>query len=332
MSKTLAPLTTKSQLDRPDPWRIVIFDTETCPLVRPVVMKSGRSVPNVNNATIIQYAFADINGDLIVPNTNLNPELQNWSDIVGYTEYVENAWGIDAGQLAAEAARLPTFAQSILASIYTLRTQVSKRLIIAAHNGNGWDFPIFRRQMRECGYLFPNDMEIITLDTQYITKECLQRLNPHDRKWSLGYAHQKLFGKDILDQHTAAGDVKALARILRHWATPYCPAEMTEAHIVGAILNRTTRGLSRSELLGVTPATPGTGGMTGPKAVRLLPRLPVIEEKKKEVITHEITPGEPVDAERVIASTPAETAQRLQQLPAPVRRSLLASFDSAASV
>lgn len=281
-----------------DRFRIVFFDTETCPLVKPVVLSSGRSVPNVNNAAIVQLAFADINGKLIVPNTNLNPEVKDWSNLVGYTQYVENAWGVKSGEIPAEAARLPTFAQSIMAQIYTLRTQVSKRLIVPAHNGNGWDFPIFRRQMMQAGYKFPDDMEIITLDTQYIAKECVKRLDPKDRKWALGYTYNKLFGEDIQNQHTASGDVFALARILRYWAKPYCGEKMTEADIVAALFAQKVRGLSRSELHGV-----------------LHVRLPD-------------APGGPKDKKEVIGKTPEETITHLQALPAIERRALLSTLES----
>lgn len=256
----------KPRAVKQDPWRVVTFDTEMCPLVRPVILKNGRAVTNVNNAAIVQLAFGRLNGDLVVPNTNINPEVENWSDLVGYTKYAEAAWGVGSGGLPAEAKRLPTFAQTILAQIYTLRTQVGKRLIIAAHNGNRWDFVVLRRQMLECGYKFPDDMDIITLDTQFILRECVQSINPKDRQWRLGYTHELLFGEPIKNWHTAAGDVQALSRIICWWASRHCPVDPTEDDITLAILRR-ARGLSRSELVGVScplpqlkraPATPTT--------------------------------------------------------------------------
>lgn len=297
-----------------DPWRLVIFDTETCPLIRPVVLKNGRSVPNVNNATIVQYAFGDINGEPIVPNTNLDPQVSNWTDLVGYTTYVENAWGVEAGQLPIEAKRLPTFEQSIMASIYTLRTKVSRRLIIAAHNGFHWDFPIWRRQMMQKNLKFPDDMEIITLDTQYITKECVKRVNKYDKKWALGYAHQKLFGREIENQHTAEGDVKALSRVIRHWGAPYCTDKLTEADLIATLFRNNISGLSRSELSGlfhpvVLPAAPG-----GPKELHL-------KEEKKEKKAF----AAPV-VDQVIGDTPQETADRLKLLNPVAKRSLLVTL------
>ena len=299
-----------------DPWRLVIFDTETCPLVRPVVLRNGYSKPNVNNATIIQYAFGDINGDPIIPNTNLNPEVSNWTDLVGYTSYVENAWKVEPGELPVEAARLPTFEQSILASIYTLRTRVSRRLIIAAHNGHHWDFPVFRRQMLKAGYKFPDDMEIVTLETEYITRECVRRVNPYDRKWALGYAHERLFKRSIDEQHTAMGDIKALSRIIRYWATAYVnPKQMTETAIIATIFARNVGGLGRSELIGVAPSL--TILFSAPGGPR---ELHVIQEEKKE--------PKKVTADDVIGATPEETAQRIKMLQPVAKRSLLTTLES----
>ena len=314
-TKTPPPDAVRPKLKRvADPWRLVIFDTETCTLIRPVVLKNGRAVPNVNNATIVQYAFGDINGNPIVPNTNLNPEVSNWTDLVGYTSYVENAWGVEPGELPVEAARLPTFEQSILASIYTLRTRVSRRLIIAAHNGHHWDFPLFRKQMMKARYKFPDDMEIVTLDTQYLTQECVRRINPYDRKWALGYAHERLFKRSIDEQHTAMGDIKALSRIIRYWATAYVnPKQMTETAIIATMFARNIGGLSRSELIGVTPLLAMPSAPGGPRSLHVVQE----EEKKADVV-----------ADDVIGDTPEETAQRIKMLQPVAKRSLLTTLES----
>lgn len=281
-------VTLKPAARRLDPWRLVFFDTETHPIVPPVKLRSGKSIPSPDNSRIIQDAFGDINGDMVLPNQNINPEVDFNDFDEAYTKYVTNAWGVTTRELQAEAKRLPTFAQSFMAQIYALRTQVSKRLLIAAHNGGGWDFPIVVRQMKEHKFVFPDDMEIKFLDTQFICKQVVKMFEPKSRKWNLGYVHELVFKETIPDQHTAQADVQALARIVRWWAQVTIGPDATEGQAINALFE--DRGIRDEMLVGVVHPTKKlqntfTAAKLHADALKAADKKPKEEEEpKKEAI------------------------------------------------
>lgn len=197
-------------------WRLVCFDTEVVPDEPPTRLRNGFIVADANKRVMLQYAFTDLDGDLLVPVTNLNPQI-NWANVPDFKDYAAKCWGVKPEDVLEEAACLPTFHQCFMASISTLRSEVSKKLIIAAHNGHAWDFVVLLKQMKQAGFKFPRDMEIIALDTKSLVQFLLRKYDDKDRKWSLGYAYEKLFKKKIAKQHTAAADCEALARVLRKY-------------------------------------------------------------------------------------------------------------------
>jgi hypothetical protein len=194
-------------------WRIVCFDTEVVPDEPPTRLRNGFIVADANKRVMLQYAFSDLAGEMIVPDTNLNPQI-NWANVPDFKGYAAKCWGVKPEDVLNEAECLPTFAQSFMASISTLRSQMGKKLIVAAHNGHAWDFVILLKQMKQAGFKFPRDMEIIALDTKSLVQWLLRLIDDKDRKWSLGYAYEKFFEEKIKNQHTASADCMALARIL----------------------------------------------------------------------------------------------------------------------
>jgi len=197
-------------------WRLVCFDTEVVPDEPPTRLRNGFIVADANKRVMLQYAFTDLDGDLLVPATNLNPQI-NWADVPDFKGYAGKCWGVKPEDVEIEAKCLPTFAQSFMASISTLRLEVGKKLVVAAHNGHAWDFVIMLKQMNQAGFKFPPDMQIVALDTKSLVQFLLRKVDDKDRKWNLGHAYEVLFKKKIAKQHTAAADCEALARILRKY-------------------------------------------------------------------------------------------------------------------
>lgn len=208
------------------PWRIVLFDIESVPNVKPALMRDGRSIPNASASNIVQMSFGGFDGTPLVAYRNINPQV-DWKVISGFTSYVERCWKAKPGELDAYSKVLPIFAEAMPGVLSALRRALGPRVILVAHNGNQWDFPILRRQMAEAGLKFP--FEIKTFDTQFIAKK-FRRVDPKDKKWSLGYVYSRAFGEKIKDAHTSEADTKALARILRGHAADH--GANTEAECV----------------------------------------------------------------------------------------------------
>jgi hypothetical protein len=197
-------------------WRLVCYDLETVPNSVPKLMRDGRSIPDPHTSSIVQIAFCDFEGNPIIPNLNLNPEI-DWKNVKNFTSYVKRAWDVDTeDELPHIASELPTFADAMPGVLLKLLRVVGPRIILTAHNGRAWDDCVLGRQMREAGLRFP--FEVKAFDTRYIAHK-LRLKDKKERKWKLSYVYQRAFGEKIKDAHTALPDAVALARIVRAHAS-----------------------------------------------------------------------------------------------------------------
>lgn len=219
--------------------KIVFFDVESVPATKPTLTRKGLAVPNSKNSKIVQWSLLTFDGQLILPNTNINPQV-DWKDISGFTSYVERAWNVK--DVAKEADRFPDFKTAFPAFVQALKT-VGNDIVLTAHNGNGWDYVLLSEEMRKNNLVFPADLHISTWDTRSLFKRW-SFLPQKDKKWNLGYLYEKAFpGTKIAHQHTAEGDVKAMQQLAKHFVSRALNAAATEKDVVEFLFEKTQKGV-----------------------------------------------------------------------------------------
>jgi len=200
-------------------WKLILFDLETVPDGKPAMTRTGRSIPNSKRSKTIQISMVTYDGQVILPNLNINPQV-DWNDIKGFTKYAEKAWDLISRPqaLAKHAGTLPTLTEAWPTIIKTLESLGTNNIILAGHNIHGWDIPVLKTQMSLMGLNWPKDMNIKTWDTRSAFYKW-SNMPKGTGKWGLDFLYQNAFKNEhiaISVRHTAMGDTIAMHKLMQH--------------------------------------------------------------------------------------------------------------------
>ena len=190
------------------------FDLECVPNNNQLFDKAGKRKPLPDGRNTIQLSVCELSGVSVVPELNINPNVEDWKKIPTYLNYTAKCWQTDKILVPAFAERLPAFGPAFTRAMNQVCSKVGMHVILVAYNGNAWDFKILARQAREANLKFYS--AVYTFDPMSLIRKHVNGSDPEckDKSWKLGKIYKRVFKEDIKNAHTAKADAVALGRLV----------------------------------------------------------------------------------------------------------------------